>query len=291
MGALQVAQRYFEAWNQRDAAAMITTFAPGGTYSDPIVGHGLSGEAIVTYATGLWTAFPDLTFEIISAAEMGNGLVAAQWMMRGTNAGVFNGLPPTGRAVAVPGADFIQVEREKIRAVQGYFDSRAVPEQLGLRTIVQPSTLGPFAFGTSTSVHTGKRSKPGAFSITALEARSEDEIQQVRELSRTIATELLQMPGCISWVGMTIGRRMMTVTAWETPEAPQQLLQGGTHEQAMQRFFSPELAAGGMTSVWVPERINALWVRCRACGRMVDSTRAGGTCPCGTSLPEPMLYW
>jgi hypothetical protein len=90
---------------------------------------------------------------------------------------------------------------------------------------------------------------------------------------------------------MTIGRRMMTVTAWETPEAPQQLLHGGTHVQAMQRFFSPELAAGGMTSVWVPERINALWVRCLACARMVDSARANGTCLCGAALPEPMFYW
>jgi hypothetical protein len=85
MSAIQVAQRYFDAWNQRDAAAIIAILAPGGTYSDPEAGHRLSGGAIATYATGLWTAFPDLCFEIVSAADTGNGLIAAQWVMRGTN--------------------------------------------------------------------------------------------------------------------------------------------------------------------------------------------------------------
>jgi hypothetical protein len=34
MDALQVAQRDFEAWNRRDAAASIATFVPGGTYEE-----------------------------------------------------------------------------------------------------------------------------------------------------------------------------------------------------------------------------------------------------------------
>ena len=58
----------------------------------------------------LWDAFPDLTFEIISKAHTGPESVAAQWLMRGTNTGSLQGLPPTGRSVEVPGADFIEVE-------------------------------------------------------------------------------------------------------------------------------------------------------------------------------------
>jgi hypothetical protein len=46
-----------------------------------------------------------------------------------------------------------------------------------------------------------------------------------------------------------------------------------------------------MTSVWVRERIGALWVRCEACGRMVDSAKAEGRCLCGAALPEAMAYW
>jgi steroid delta-isomerase-like uncharacterized protein len=290
VNAIQVAHRYFEAWNRRDAKAIIATFAEDGTYSDPSAGQGLTGESIAAYAKGLWAAFPDLSFEIISAAETDGGVVGSQWLMRGTNTGSLLGLPPTGRTVAVPGADFIQVEGEKIRSVQGYFDSRAVPEQLGLQVLVQPHAIGPFSFGTSTSVRTGKKNKPGAFGITVLEARSEEEIQQIKELSRQTATEMLEMPGFIGWVGMTIGPHMMTVTAWETPEHPQQL-RGGSHGQAMRKFFGPELAAGGTTSVWVPERINAMWVRCTACGAMADVERLAGKCQCGQSLPEHMPYW
>ncbi len=99
------------------------------------------------------------------------------------------------------------------------------------------------------------------------------------------------MEGFISWVGMVIGHRMMTVTAWENPENPRQLLRDGTHRSSMGRFFGPELADGGMTSVWIPERISPMWARCPACGRMADSAKAEGGCACGAPLPEAMAYW
>ena len=224
MQAMQVARCYFDAWNRRDAEAIVATFGKGGTYSDPSAGEGLVGEAIAAYAKNMWSAFPDLVFDIRSIGHTEEAIVAAQWLMRGTNTGSFRGLPPTGRAVVLTGADFIQVEGERIRSVQGYFDTRVVPEQLGLQVLIQPHAVGPFAFGTSTSVETSKKSKPGAFSITILQARSDEEIQKIKELSREIATEMLEMPGFMTSVAMTIGPRMRTVTAWETPEHAQQLM-------------------------------------------------------------------
>ena len=144
MDALVVAQRYFDAWIRRDAGGIIAVFTETGTYSDPTAGQGLRRKATADYARGLWDAFPDLTFEIISKAQTGPEFVAAQWLMRGTNTGSLQGLPPTtGRSVEVPGADFIEVEGDKIRSVQGYFDSRAVPEQLGLHVVVQPKATLP----------------------------------------------------------------------------------------------------------------------------------------------------
>lgn len=58
-------------------------------------------------------------FEIVSVAPAGEGLVAAQWIMRGTNQGPMRGLPPTGRAVTLPGADFIQ---KTLSEINGYFN-------------------------------------------------------------------------------------------------------------------------------------------------------------------------
>src|SRR5215469_1029378 len=134
----QVVQAYFDAWNQHDAAAILATFAEGGTYSDPATPGPLNGAAIEAYAQGLWAAFPDLSFDIVSVTANDVSLVSAEWLMKGTNTGSFNGLPPTGIAVTLNGADFVRVEGGKIRSVQGYFDSGALPRALGLDVIVQP---------------------------------------------------------------------------------------------------------------------------------------------------------
>jgi len=290
MQPIDIAQQYFEAWQRHDAAAIVATFAEGGTYSDPATDQPLTGQAIGQYTGGLWAAFPDLSFEIISAAPAGEGLVAAQWIMHGTNRGSMQGLPPTGCSVALPGADFIRVEGEKIRSVEGYFDMKTFSQQLGLQAIVQPHAVGPFSFGTSVSVQSGKRTRPGTFTITALQVRSDQEVEQVRGYSRAIAPEMLEMEGFISWVGVTIGHRMLTITAWEGPEHVRQLQQG-THKQAMKEFFGPDRYVGGSTSVWIPERIGTMWVRCSSCGQMVDYHRQQGKCHCGALLPEHPPYW
>ncbi len=288
---LAIAQTYFEAWNRRDAAAVMATFAEGGTYADPATPGPLSGPAIGAYVEGLVAAFPDLSFDFVSAAEHNSGLVAAEWVMKGTNTGPFMGLPPTGAAIALPGADFIRVEGDKIRSVQGYFDGAAVPRALGLDVIVQPKSIGPFEFGISNRVSSGNKATPGAFSITWLEVRTAEEQQKVRESSRKIATDLLGMPGFISWVGVTVGDRMMTITAWETPDAMLPLMKGGEHRSAVGRFFAPELSRGGATGVWTPHRLNPRWIRCEACAKMADSDKAQGRCECGAALPAPLAYW
>ena len=87
MDAIGIAQGYFDAWNRRDAEAIVATFADDGTYSDPNAPDGLTGQAISEYAGGLFAAFPDLSFDILSHAPAGDGMVTAQWMMRGTNTG------------------------------------------------------------------------------------------------------------------------------------------------------------------------------------------------------------
>ena len=79
-------------------------------------------RATGAYAAGLVASFPDLRFELVSAALTADDSVAAQWVMRGTNTGSFAGLPPTGREVALAGADFIRCGPDGIVAVEGYFD-------------------------------------------------------------------------------------------------------------------------------------------------------------------------
>jgi steroid delta-isomerase-like uncharacterized protein len=288
---VEIAQRYFDAWNQHDAKAIVATFDETGTYADPATSGPLTGAAIGSYAQGLWDAFPDLSFDIVSVTENASGLVAAEWLMKGSNTGPFSGLPATGGTVALPGADFIRVDAGKIRSVQGYFDSGALPRALGLDVIVQPRAIGPFGFGTSVRASNGKTVTPGAFSITWLEVRTAEERIKVSESSRKVAMEMLAMPGFISWVAATVGDRMMTITAWESADDMAPLMKGGEHRSAVGRFFGAELARGAATGVWIPARLNPRWIRCATCSKMVDSEKAEGNCPCGAVLPAPLAYW
>jgi len=291
MEPLDIAHRYFDAWNRRDAAAVLDILGDDGTYQDPGTGGPIRGEALRGYMNGLISAFPDLSFEVVSAGLAAPDLVAGQWIMRGTNTGSMFGLPPTGRPVELPGADFIRVANGKVRSVEGYFDSRGLPEQLGLQVVVQPTAIGPFAFGTSVRAWGGATDKPGAMSVTMLRTRSPEAIQRVRETSRQVATEMLAMPGFLGLVTASVGDRMMTISAWTDAEAPRQLMKGGAHGEGMKTFFGGEVALGGYTSVFVPERVNAMWVRCDACGKMADHAARQGTCGCGAALRDPEPYW
>jgi hypothetical protein len=137
----------------------------------------------------------------------------------------------------------------------------------------------------------GNRTKPGAFSLTWIQVRSEEEAQQVRDYSRPTAAEMVDMPGFIAWIGVFIADRLFTITTWEDTESPQQLLSHTLHKEAIEPFFSTDWGTSVMTSVWKPERINALWMRCEACGSLEDYELSGGMCRCGETLPEPPLYW
>jgi steroid delta-isomerase-like uncharacterized protein len=288
MNRLAQAQRYFDAWNAHDATAIAATFAPEGTYTDPIV-RGLDPDATGAYAVGLAAAFPDLRFELVASTQTDDGSVAAQWIMRGTNSGPFNGLPPTGREIALPGADFITFTDDGagIASVTGYFDSAGVPRDLGLNVIVQPSTIGPWTFGVASRASVGRDAPAGAISLTFLEARSDEEVEEVRTRTREIVHDLLGAPGFLSFVGVTVGRRMYTMSAWETPEAARALRGNQGHREAVARMFGPQIASAGQTGIWAPWRLNEPLVRCTHCDTMV---RAADTCPCGATLPAAAAF-
>jgi hypothetical protein len=221
----------------------------------------------------------------------GDGVVAHQWVMRGTNTGPLRGNPPTGASVGLPGADFIAQEGGKIRSVRGSFDRSDFAEQLGMQVIVGPYSVGPVSFGNSVYLQLDKRAKPATFSLTSLSVRSDGEVQEVRGYSQRILREMARMPGVIGVLTARVGDRMFTATAWEDIESPRQMLRGNVHKEAVDRFFGSDFSAGGMTSVWKPERINAMWVRCVACESVEDYELSGGTCRCGQPLPDPPPYW
>jgi hypothetical protein len=67
------------------------------------------------------------------------------------------------------------------------------------------------------------------------------------------------------------------------------MMKEGTHKSVMPGFFK-DMAAGGWTSTWIPERINQHWLRCASCGQMEDAGKTT-TCRCGAALPEAPAFF
>ena len=132
MSPLQSVQAYVKAWNDHDPAAVVATFASDGTYNDPLAGGDLSGQALADYAAEVFAALPDVSFQTVSFGMTEDGVIAVEYLMQGANTGMLRGVVPSGKAVSVPGSDFITVGSDgKIRSVKGYFDLLGFYEQLG----------------------------------------------------------------------------------------------------------------------------------------------------------------
>lgn len=126
----EAVQVYFEAWDRHDVDAILDSLTPDGTYSDPVGGKDLTGQAYADYANSLFTAFPDLKLELISNTVASNRMVAAPWLLFGTHKGPVGDFRPTNRKIILPGCDFITVENGKVKTVQGYFDPESLFQQL-----------------------------------------------------------------------------------------------------------------------------------------------------------------
>lgn len=290
MSAMDAARRYVAAWNARDAARLAASFRPGGTYEDPNTGGPIGTEPLGQYAGGLWSAFPDLLFDEVSYAETAPGEIVFRWVMRGTNQGSLRGLPPTGATIALPGTDFITAREDGVERVVGYFDRMTMMAQLGVQIAVQPHAAGPIRFGLCTSVKSGEPALPGALSLTMIDARNDDEVQQIRDISRRIMLQLCGMPGFLSFQGAVIGRRLTTVTLWESREAQRQVMREANHQQASHDMFGGTMGAAFHTSSWAPERQGELWIRCPGCGTLRDR-RTERTCGCGAVAEAMPAFW
>lgn len=290
MSAIDVARRYVAAWNARDTARLAATFGAGGTYEDPNTGGPIGPGPLGGYASTLWSAFPDLEFEDVSWREAGDGSLTFAWLMRGTNRGSLRGLPPTGATIALPGVDLITVCDDGVQRVQGYFDRATLMEQLGVQSVVQPHAVGPVRFGVCTQVRSASPAAPGAVSLTMIEARSDEEVQHIRDVSRRIMLQLPAMSGFLSFQGAVVGRRLTTVTVWESPTAARQVMREVNHKQASAEMFGGEVGSAFSVSTWMLARLGELWVRCAACGGLRDA-RVADVCRCGAQQGERPAFW
>ena len=280
-------QRYFDAWNARDPDAVAAAFAAGGTYTDPTVGGPpLAGSRYrrARARASRRVPRPELRGPRRPASDgQATGTVVARWLMRGTNTGPWNGQPPTGRTVTVRGAEVIAGMDGQVTSAEGYFDRQGLAEQLGFEMRPLPPVADPFQFGYAVRASTGRSTAPGAFSLTWIEARSEAEADEVKLTAAVIATELATQPGFLSWIGLEIGSRLYTITAWDSVDAVREIMRNATHLAAAKRFLSEDFGAAGITGVWSAHHLNPVWTRCPSCARLTDRVQSGDVCGCGAA--------
>ena len=96
-----------------------------------------------------------------------------------------------------------------------------------------------------------------------------------------VAAELTGQPGFLSWIGLEIGRRLYTITAWESVDAAREIMRNNTHLAAAKRFLTEDFGAAGTTGVWSAHHLNPVRTRCPSCARLTDRAQSGDLCGCG----------
>jgi steroid delta-isomerase-like uncharacterized protein len=117
-----------EFWSKGDLAAADELMTPDAVIHQPEV-SGIAG--LKTFNTAIHAAFPDwysTAEELVAEGDR----VAERWTGHGTHRGEFQGIPPTGKQVAVPGVVFYRVRDGRISEFRGSFDMLSMLQQLGV---------------------------------------------------------------------------------------------------------------------------------------------------------------
>jgi ketosteroid isomerase-like protein/heme-degrading monooxygenase HmoA len=287
-GTAAIIERFYDAWNRHDAAAVAASFAAGGVYADPLTRVDLSGDNLTGHVQSVLDVIRDLRISLIRTIA-DEDAAAVVWATEGTWDGKLDALSASETPVLFEGTDVIELEDGHLRRVRRSFDQLAVADALRLQTIIEPFGEGDLTFGHSMRSWTSK-AKPGALGMTWLLARDETEKLAIRARAREIIAHFRDVPGFIGIVTGFAGLHGFTLTAWESEDALRLATRSGAHSEAMHAFRHDGLAGGVFTSVWEPVRLNRMWLRCPL-GHPNDATRADGKCEvCGEPLPVPEPY-
>ena len=133
-------RRQFNAWNARDAAAIVRDVADGfllesDTNQSPVVGR----DGLRQYANALFLAFPDLSFDVREVVGEGD-VVAVTWLASGTHRAEFLGMRPSGRRTQLHGCTITHFRGGKIARQEAYWDVATLARQLRGTVTVSPSS-------------------------------------------------------------------------------------------------------------------------------------------------------
>ena len=126
----QVRRVFEEVYNRGDLAVIDEVAA-----SDLIIHassqdiHGREGAK--QYVAALRVGFPDLHFTVEDQIAEGD-MVVTRWTARGTHAGEFQGIRPTGRAIHLAGSDIDRIIDGRTVECWAHVDELGLMQQLGV---------------------------------------------------------------------------------------------------------------------------------------------------------------
>ncbi len=124
-------QFYEEVLNQHNLAAMEKYIAPDCMDHTLPPGMPQGIEGVKMFTSIFLTAFPDIRNKAEDMIAEGDKVVA-RISFDGTHQGAFQGIPPTGKQVKVPGIDIVRISGGKIVEHWSNFDQMGMLQQLGV---------------------------------------------------------------------------------------------------------------------------------------------------------------
>ena len=131
--------RYLDAWNAHDPAAVAHYMADDAIYEDVALGRVLHGPSeIAAFVEEATRASSDFRFEEVSLFTAGSDY-ANEWIMIGTNDREVQGVPATGRSLRVRGASVGKLDANgRIVENRDYYNLAEMFAQLGIQPPAPP---------------------------------------------------------------------------------------------------------------------------------------------------------
>ena len=132
-----LADELLDAYNRHDVDALLPHYTDDVVWTEPTLPAPAHGKREVAAALkDTFTAFPDLhvsTDEFALYPDVDGQSAVVTWALTGTMTGsMSNGVPATGRSVAMNGANVARFRDGRICEYTFHYDSLAMMQQLGL---------------------------------------------------------------------------------------------------------------------------------------------------------------
>jgi steroid delta-isomerase-like uncharacterized protein len=133
LAPLDAAAEFTSRWNAGDLSGMAKMIHPDANILIAPLGIPLSRNAYIAVGEMMFQGFSEMPMEFVRAIDLGDGWVATELLIKGTNDGPYMGMPATRRSITLRGASLQRYNTDGlITDLSSYYDNLTMLAQLGL---------------------------------------------------------------------------------------------------------------------------------------------------------------